>query len=199
MATKNICTGEGRFSYTFLTKAAEGMNGGEPKFRTKFLIPKEDTATVEALNAAMQQAVEEGVQNKWQGKKPKKFRNWPMQDGDGVREFDGEEFGDECKGCWVLSASANEDHKPNGYKQVGKKAVPIEPSEVYAGMYGKLLVSFYPYANSGNNSIACSLNGYLKTRDGEAFGGGAPATAADFGLESGAADFEEFDDDLGGI
>lgn len=194
----NVVTGEGRFSYTYLNKPAEGMNGSAAKYRTKFLIPKSDTATVDALNEAMEKAVQEGIQDKWSGKRPKKFRNWPLQDGDGAREFDGEEFGEECKGCWVLSASAREDHKPMGYKQVGKKGVPVEPSDVYAGMYGKLLVSFYPYANSGNNSIACSLNGFLKTRDGEAFGGGAPATAADFGLESGAADFE-VEDDLGDI
>ena len=189
----NLCTGQGRFSYAFLTKPAEGMNGGAAKFRSKFLIPKEDTRTKEAIDNAIAEAIERGKKDKWNGKAPKKFRNFPIQDGDGVREFDGEPFGEECHGHWVLSCSANEEHKPVGYKQVGNKAVPVEPSEVYSGMYGKVLISFYPYSASGNNGIACSLNGYLKTRDGDAFSESAPATAADFGLEA-DADFEDLSD-----
>lgn len=195
----NIVTGEGRFSYAHLTAPQPGLNGGAAKYRTLLLIPKSDTATYNALSAAMEEAVAAGVSSKWGGKRPKLLKNPPLQDGDGIKASNGEEFGPEAKGCWVLTASSSEDHKPQGFKQVGTKAVPVEPSEVYSGMYGKLLVSFYPYAAQGNNGIACSLNGYLKTRDGEAFGGGAPATAADFGLTDGSADFLPADDDLGGI
>ncbi|MDO5549279.1 MAG: DUF2815 family protein [Eubacteriales bacterium] len=189
-----LITGEGRFSYAHLTKPQPGMNGGAAKYRVTLLIPKSDTDTYNALKAAMDEAINTGISSKWNGKRPKLLKNSPLQDGDGVKESNGEEFGPECKGCWVLRASCDEDKKPVGYKQVGKRAIPLEPSEIYSGMYGKLKVHFYPYSSSGNNGISCSLDGYLKTKDGEAFGGGAPATAADFGLEDGSADFMPADD-----
>ena len=190
----SICTGEGRFSYAFLTKPQPGLNGGAAKYRTLLLIPKTDTATYEALMAGIEEAIQSGISTKWNGKRPKMLKNSPLQDGDLPKESNGEDWGPEAKGCWVLRASCDEDHKPQGYKQVGGKGIPIEPSEVYSGMYGKLLVQFFPYSAQGNNGVSCGLNGFLKTRDGEAFGGGAPATAADFGLQDGSSDFLPADD-----
>ena len=47
------------------------INGGAEKYSVSVLIPKDDTATVNAINAAIDAAIEEGIA-KFGGKKPNK-------------------------------------------------------------------------------------------------------------------------------
>ena len=58
------------------------INGGAEKYSVSVLIPKSDTETVNAVNAAIDAAIEEGIA-KFGGKKPNKAAiKIPLRDGD---------------------------------------------------------------------------------------------------------------------
>lgn len=62
------------------------INGGAEKYSVSVLIPKSDTETVNAVNAAIDAAIEEGIA-KFGGKKPNKAAiKIPLRDGDVERE-----------------------------------------------------------------------------------------------------------------
>ena len=69
MATK-VVTGKVRFSYVNIFKSRSFQQGQDAKFSICLLIPKEDKATIKKINAAIQEAIEEGIGSKWGGKKP---------------------------------------------------------------------------------------------------------------------------------
>ena len=102
IATK-VLTGEVRLSYANLTAPRAAQDGGEPKYSVTLLIPKTDTATKADIDASMKAAYEDGVSKKWGGARPQP--KVILHDGDGLRPS-GLPFGDECKGCWVLTASS---------------------------------------------------------------------------------------------
>ena len=63
--TKVITGVKTRWSYANVWDA-KSINGGAPKFSVSLIIPKEDTATVNKIKAAIQSAYEEG-QSKLKG------------------------------------------------------------------------------------------------------------------------------------
>ncbi len=173
-----ITTGEVRLSYVHLFKPYAFQAGQEEKYSVTLLIPKTDTATKARIDAAIEAAKQRGITDKWNGACPP-ILPIPIYDGDGVRPSDGMEFGPECKGHWVMTASAKADYPPE-VVDAGLNPV-INQSEVYSGMYGRVNVSFFPYAFGGKKGIGCGLGPVQKTRDGEALGGGAPSAAQAFG------------------
>ena len=95
-----------------------------------------------------------------------------LHDGDGFKQ-NGEAYGPECKGHWVLNCNANTNHPP---KIVNMARQPIiDQSEVYSGIYGWVNINFFAYMNAGKKGIGCGLNAIMKTRDGEPLGGSAPS------------------------
>lgn len=173
----NVTTGEVRLSYVHLFKPYAFQPGQEEKFSCTILIPKSDAETMARINNAIAAATEKGVSDKWNGVRPPVIPN-PVYDGDGVRPSDGMPFGPECKGHYVLTASAKMDYPP---EVVDSQMNPIiNQSEVYSGMYGRVNISFFPYAYGGKKGIGCGLGPVQKTRDGESLGGGAPSAAQVF-------------------
>lgn len=170
-----VITGTGtRLSYFHGWEPA-AINGGTPKYSVSVLIPKEDIQTVNAINAAIDAAIEEGV-SKFGGKKPNRAAlKLPLRDGDLERE-------DEAySGHWFINA--NSTTAP----QIVDRAVnPIlDRGEVYSGCYARVSLSFYAFNSNGNRGVACGLGNIQKIRDGEPLGG--RATAED--------DFSTLDDD----
>lgn len=179
IATK-VLTGEVRLSYCNLSEAKppKADPNGKPKFSVTMLIPKTDVATKADIDASIKAAYEAGVTSKWQGARPQ-MRSALIYDGDGVRP-NGEPFGPECKGHWVITASANADHKPQ-VVDISNINVTLAPQDVYSGMYARVTISFYPYSNT-QKGVGCSLGNVLKTRDGEPLSGGASASSDFAGL-----------------
>ena len=66
--TKVITGTNTRLSY-FHGWEPVSINGGAEKYSVSVLIPKDDTATVNAINAAIDAAIEDGIAN-FGGKKP---------------------------------------------------------------------------------------------------------------------------------
>ena len=178
----NVTTGEVRFSYAHVFTPYAAMQGQEEKYSVTVLVPKSDVATKARIDAAIQAATERGVSEKWGGVRPPRVST-PVYDGDGVRPSDGAEFGKECKGHWVFTASAKAEYPPEVVDSMGNPI--IQQSEVYSGCYGRVNVTFYPYAYGGKKGIGCGLGPVQKLRDGEVLGGGRVSAAAAFGTAPG--------------
>ena len=172
--TKVVTGTSTRLSYFHGWEPAS-INGGTPKYSVSVLIPKEDTQTVSAINAAIDAAIEEGI-SKFGGKKPSRAAlKIPLRDGDLERE-------DEAyKGHWFINANST-----TAPQIVDRSVKPIlDRGEVYSGCYARVSLNFYAFNSNGNRGIACGLGNIQKIRDGEPLGG--KATAAD--------DFSTLDDD----
>lgn len=162
-----------RLSYCALTEPRAPQNGGEAKYSVTLLIPKTDVATKADIDASIRAAMAAGRDKTWKGVMPPQ-PHIPIHDGDGVRES-GEPYGEECKGCWIVTASSKQ--KP---EVVDSTLNPIiNASDIYSGMYAHVTVRFFAYANSGNKGIGCGLGNVMKTADGEPLGGHTNA-ATDF-------------------
>ncbi len=174
----NVTTGEVRMSYVHLFKPYAFTPGQEEKFSVTVLLPKKDTDTMARIQAAIEAAKQRGISEKWNGVCPPVL-SVPVYDGDGVRPSDGMAFGKECKGNWVFTASSKADYPPEVVDGQGNPI--INQSEVYSGMYGRVNVTFFPYAFGGKKGIGCGLGPVQKLRDGEPLGGSAPTAAQAFG------------------
>ena len=164
----NVTTGECRLSYVNVFKPYAHQVGQDPKFSVTMLIPKTDIKTLQAIKAAIDAAKQLGVSTKWNGQNPPQVPT-PLYDGDGYRPSDGMPFGDECKGCMVITASAKAEYPP---QVVGLDRQPIvNQSDVYSGMYGYVNINFFAYNSVGKKGIGCGLNAVMKSRDGEVLGG----------------------------
>lgn len=164
-----------RFSYCNLFEAKPPLNNptGEPKYSVTILVPKTNTAAKAAIDQAIAQAVEAGVSTKWNGVRPP-MPSLPVHDGDGVRPSDGQPYGEECRGCWVFTASS----KQAPFVVDGMVQNIIDPRQVYSGMWGNVSVNFFAYNSAGKKGIGCGLNGVQKVRDGEPLGGRVTAQDA---------------------
>ena len=150
----------------------------EEKYKATILVPKPDQETMARINAAIDAAKQKGVADKWNGVCPPVVQT-PVYDGDGLRPSDVMPFGAECKGHYVFTASAKTDYPPEVVDRMGNPI--INQSEIYSGIYGRVNVTFFPYAFGGKKGIGCGLGPVQKLRDGEALGGSAPTAAQAFG------------------
>lgn len=173
----NVTTGEVRLSYVHLFKPYAAMQGAEERYSCTILVPKTDTDTMGRIQAAIEEAKRKGTADKWGGVCPPLVPT-PVYDGDGVRPSDGMAFGPECKGHWVFTANA--DYPPEIVDKMGNPI--INQSEIYSGIYGRVNVTFFPYAFGGKKGIGCGLGPVQKLRDGEPLGGSAPTAAQAFGV-----------------
>lgn len=178
MATK-ILTGEVRLSYVNLVQPKASEDGATPKYSTVLLIPKSDTATLQKIKKAIAEAADAFRARNGQASLPTNPLT-PIHDGDGSKP-NGGDYGEECKGCWVINASST--IKPALYDSDGVEL--LDPNEIYSGCYGKALINFYGY-NNRRKGIGCGLLGVKKLRDGEPLGG----------IRVTADDFKDDDDDL---
>lgn len=168
----NVTTGQVRLSFVHLFQPYANQPGQEPKYSTTILIPKSDGATMQRINAAIQAAIQKGVSGIWAGARPAQPKT-PIWDGDGARQ-NGEAFGEECKGHWVLTASSKQQQSI-----VDANMNPIiNQTEVYSGMFGRVNLNFFPFSNSGNRGIGAGLGPIQKLADGEPLGGRVSAEQA---------------------
>lgn len=174
--TKVITGVKTRWSYANIWDPKAPLGGGTPKYSVSLIIPKDDTATINKINAAIQAAYEEGQSKlKGNGKSvpPLSALKTPLRDGDIERPDD-----PAYAGCYFVNA--NSASKP-GVVDADRQPI-IERSEVYSGVYGRASINFYAYNVNGSKGIACGLNNLQKIKDGEPLGGKASAES-DFATE----------------
>lgn len=179
-ANKSL-TGEVRLSYVHLAApyANPQQPNAEPKYSVTLLIPKTDAVTKADIDNSINAAINAAVNGKaWNGARPP-IVAIPIHDGDGVRQ-DGTPYGPECKGMWVLTASRRgQDGKP-WVCDISNPNVELAPQDSYSGMYARCTIHFFGYSNAGKKGVGCSLDGVMKTRDGESLGGAVKPTANEF-------------------
>lgn len=174
-----VKTGKCRFSYVNIFQPRKSEDGGEAKYSLCLLIPKSDKKTYKAIQDALAAASEKG-KAKFGSAWPNKPKS-PLHDGDGEKS-NGDEYGPECKGHWVLNASSKT--KPD-IVDIDREDI-LDSTEVYSGCYGRVTLNFYPFVVPSNKGIACGLGNVQKLADGEALGGGRTKASDDF-----ADDFED--------
>lgn len=166
--TTKVVTGIVRLSYANVWEATS-INGGTPKYSVSLIIPKSDTKTIDAINAAVDAAIKEGA-SKFGGKIPNKAAlKLPLRDGD--TERDDEAYKDS------FFVNANSTTAP----QIVDRAVQpiLDRAEVYSGCYARVSINFYAFNSNGNRGIACGLGNIQKVSDGDSLGGRSSA-ADDF-------------------
>lgn len=175
-----VVTGIVRLSYANVWEP-KSINGGAEKFSVSLIIPKSDTKTIAAINAAVDAAIEEG-RGKFGGKIPNRaVLKLPLRDGD-IDRPDDEAYAN----SYFVNANSN-----SAPEIVDKALNPImSRSEVYSGVYARVSVNFYAFNSNGNRGIACGLGNIQKVRDGETLGGKTSA-ADDFSSEYDSDDFLE--------
>ena len=179
----HVVTGKVRFSYEHIMRPYKGENSDPndaPKYSVTVLVPKSDTATMQRINAGIAAAKKRGLETKkYKDGTPVDKLPTPIYDGDGYRADGYTPFGEECKGCWVFTASSSQDRKPS---VVDASCQPIlDPTEIYSGIYGRVGVDFFPYNFAGKQGVGCSLVNVQKLADGEPLGATRPSAEDDFG------------------
>ena len=156
-----VITGIVRLSYANVHEP-KSINGGAPKYSVSLIIPKSDTKTIAAINAAVDAAIEEG-RGKFGGKIPNRAAlKLPLRDGD-IDRPDDEAYAN----SYFVNANSN-----SAPEIVDKALNPImSRSEVYSGVYARVSLSFYAFNSNGNRGVACGLGNIQKVRDGEPLGG----------------------------
>lgn len=156
-----VVTGEVRLSYVNLWEPKASLGGGKEKYSASIIIPKSDKKTLEAIQKAIDAAIEEGI-GKFGGKKPNpKTIKLPLRDGD--EERDDEAY----KNSYFLNA--NSITQP---QIVDRRVQPIvETSEIYSGIYARVSLNFYAFNTNGNKGVAVGLGNVQKLRDGDPLGG----------------------------
>jgi hypothetical protein len=156
-----VVTGVVRLSYANVWEP-KSVHGGSEKYSVSIIIPKSDTKTLNAVNEAINAAIEEG-KGKYGGKIPNKASlKLPLRDGDVDREND-----EAYANSYFINANSI-----TAPQIVDKDVNPIlERSEVYSGVYARVSINFYAFNTNGNKGVACGLGNIQKIRDGEPLGG----------------------------
>jgi hypothetical protein len=163
MSTK-VVTGKVRFSFCNIFEPKAPQGGGDPKYSVTLLIPKTDKATLGKIKAAMDEARENFCKRNGANAIPVKY-NHTMHDGDGQRPG-GEDFGPECKGCYVITVSSKQ--KPVVVDAFRNEVT--DSTEVYSGCYGRASINFFGYNSNGKKGVSAGLLSIQKLHDGEPFG-----------------------------
>lgn len=162
-----VVTGKVRLSYANVWEP-KAIGDGKPKFSVSILISKDDTETLDRINKAIDQAIEEGI-GKFGGKKPNRaILKTPLRDGDVERPED-----EAYANCYFINANS-----ATAPQIVDLNVQPIlEHSEVYSGIFARVSINFYPFNSNGSKGIACGLGNIQKIADGEPLGGKVAASS----------------------
>ena len=165
MNKTKVVTGTVRLSYANVWEP-KSINGGTEKYSVSLIIPKSDKKTIDAINKAVDAAIEEGIA-KFGGKKPNKAAiKLPLRDGD--TERDDEAYANS------YFVNANSTTPP---QIVDQNVQPIlDRGEVYSGVYARVSINFYAFNTNGNKGVACGLGNIQKVRDGQPLGNRSSAS-----------------------
>lgn len=166
--------GKVRFSYSFLINPKREEENGKitEKYSVCVLIPKEETEIIDAINQAVQTAIDTKPHKDWKGKVPKLLK-LPLRDGDAEGKED-----ESYHGCMFFNCSSGmmqDKVTPRKPVVINAQKEPIESEDVfYSGCYGNVSVSAFTFGGK-NPGVGFILNGAQKTKDGERLAGGGNA------------------------
>lgn len=173
-----------RLSFPDLFEAVQYQNQGPFQYRASFLFAPDSQAKKD-LDAAIEQVAAE----KW-GAKAKAIlaaakaaaNKYALVDGN-TKAYNGYE------GNWALTATRNIDAGAPVIVDRGKNRLTAADGKIYAGCYVNSTVEIWAQDNSFGKAIRATLVNVQFVKDGESFGGSAPAT--DDGLDDLGYDEDE--------
>ncbi|MDR1465419.1 MAG: DUF2815 family protein [Oscillospiraceae bacterium] len=164
-----IVTGKVRFSFLHCWEPYTAIDNADPRYSVVLLIPKSDKTTIQRLQAAAKAAREAWSEKNGKAVAPESEAVIPglgtLHDGDGQRP-NGDDFGPECKGCWVLSASSKAAPK---VVDEFKNEI-LDRGGIKSGDYGKVILNAFAYRKGGNSGVSFGLNAIQLLEEGEALG-----------------------------
>jgi hypothetical protein len=177
-----------RFSYLHVFELKKNSQSGEMEYSTQIMIPK-GSPDVQAIKGLVEELKKETWLDK--GKRlPPKFWN-PLRDGDTDCKQNGDPFGPEAKGHYLLSAKSYEDKQPT---VVGTtrgndgKLIGLRKGDIKSGDWGRISINLTAYTK-GDSGVAAYINNVQLVQVGEALGNGSNADD----------DFGDFDDPQGDV
>ena len=183
----DVTTGLVRFSYVQLAEPKQANPDSKAKYSVALLLPKSDTKTKERLAQTLKECYLDAVENVWGGRKPQ--LNPVIKDGNGVKQ-NGEPYGPECKGHWVINVASV--RQPWA---IDRQNSAIDIAEIKSGDYGQAAINAYAYSHPQKSGVTFGLNGVRFIKTGEPLGGMglAPAQAFPEPFADADLDFEEAD------
>jgi Protein of unknown function (DUF2815) len=169
-----IVTARGRAFYANALMVPKANDQGVDKYSIQFLIPKNSPGVAPIL-AAVEEA-KRAYETKFNGGK-KLGEAWammqtPLRDGD-AELASGKQTDRDYAGHLFFNASSTD--KPGLVDKDVQEIV--DPREIYSGMFVKIDVNFYPFANK-TRGVAAGLNHVQKVGDGEPKSGAGSASGA---------------------
>lgn len=168
----------------FEPRAAE--EGGAKKYGCTLLIPKSDTATVNALQANI---IEACVAASWgdEAKVRQMIQNGiiklPVLDGDGpqgVNKKTGERHPG-YEGHFFIRTSSGLDYPPQVFDEYVQKIASNDRSRFKSGDYGYAVISAYTWDHpKSGKGVTFGISGIQKVKSGDALGGGGGTDAEKF-------------------
>lgn len=173
-----------RISFPELFEASQFQGQGPFNYRASFLVTPDSQAKKD-IDAAISQV----ASDKW-GKKADQYlpglKSNPQKicfiDGN-LKAYNGYE------NMWALSASRNQDNGAPVVVDGRKNPIRASDGKIYGGCYVNAVVEIWAQDNSFGKGIRATLVSVQFVKDGESFGGAAPAT--DDGLDDLGDDFDE--------
>ena len=190
----NVTTGPATLSWPHLAELEARNGSSKPKVSTAVLVPKSDTATIEALrngfrargwHAPGYHYVIEAAE-KWGTKVPKSLRT-PLKDGDNS-DYE-EQAGHVTFNCSSIRR----------VPIVGTDLLPLSDDriaeEVYGGQRARVAVRAFAYEVDGSKGVSFGLQMVQVLGGGERFGGGAASAESLFGPAQPSASQPDADED----
>ena len=174
----------------------EQVNGeGQYRRGAVLLIPEDDPQ-----KAMLDKVIEDAIAAKWPDAKKRAPIVAELQKKDRICFRDGNDKAekyDGFAGMWALSANGKGGDTPEEAGQVilldqAKQPLTVASGKPYAGCYVNASVEVWVQDNQWGKRVNCTLRGVQFVRDGDAFGGGAPASADEFEAVTDGANAEDF-------
>lgn len=165
-----------RLSFPDLFAAVQYQGTGPFNYRATFLMPEGGK-----LRKQIDAAIAEVAKAKWGVKAEKIMQAANASGGPGtcfndgnLKEYDGYE------GCFYLAATRPQDKGRPAIVDRDKSPLAASDGKPYGGCYVNASVEFWAQDNKFGKTVRCGLLGIQFSKDGDSFGGGAPASADDF-------------------
>jgi hypothetical protein len=164
----------------------QAVGDGEPAYGAKFIVPQ-DHPQVGELRAA----IEEAAKGQWNDKAPAVLKlltadkKVAFVEGPYLNK-NGEPYAGFADAFHLSSRSAKV--RPSAYNSANQ---PMDAADglIYSGAFVDASVEIYAQDNKWGRRINCGLRGVRFVAHGESFGGGAPASASEFGAPVEPQDF----------
>lgn len=178
-----VLTEKVRLSYVHVFEPYSQDGGDDEKYSTVILIPKSARKTKAKIDAAIEEAAQQGLHSRFDGKMPKNLAT-TLYDGDEDADL---EKNPEYEGHWYMSISSKT--RPG---IVDRDVQPIlDSTEVYSGCYARVDMNAFAYNYKGKKGVSFGLNHIQKLADGDYLGGRSRAEDVFDAVED-----DEDDDDI---